>query len=122
MNLQSLSIEELGALVAPANAPRAALFKLFAAIHAHGVRSLAGLRAAPQVPRRVVDALAGEGVFEALTVVERRRAEDGFVKYLFESPLGGRVEAVRIPLFEEKYVVCVSSQVGCALACGSGVR
>jgi 23S rRNA (adenine2503-C2)-methyltransferase len=27
------------------------------------------------------------------------------------------VEAVRIPIFDEKYVVCVSSQVGCALAC-----
>jgi 23S rRNA (adenine2503-C2)-methyltransferase len=39
------------------------------------------------------------------------------VKYLFESPRGGRFEAVRIPLFEEKVVVCVSSQVGCALAC-----
>jgi len=39
------------------------------------------------------------------------------VKYLFDSPLGGRFEAVRIPLFEEKYVVCISSQVGCALAC-----
>ena len=29
----------------------------------------------------------------------------------------GQVEAVRIPLFEEKYVVCISSQVGCGLAC-----
>ena len=52
-----------------------------------------------------------------LEVVERRRAEDGFVKYLFASPLGGRVEAVRIPIFDHKYVVCISSQVGCALAC-----
>jgi 23S rRNA (adenine2503-C2)-methyltransferase len=49
--------------------------------------------------------------------VERRRAEDGFVKYLFESPLGGQFEAVRIPIFDTKYIVCVSSQVGCALAC-----
>jgi 23S rRNA (adenine2503-C2)-methyltransferase len=53
----------------------------------------------------------------ALRVLERRKADDGFVKYLFESPLGGRFEAVRIPLFETKYVVCISSQVGCALAC-----
>ena len=29
----------------------------------------------------------------------------------------GRFEAVRIPLFDTKYVVCISSQVGCALAC-----
>lgn len=52
-----------------------------------------------------------------LSVVDRRRAGDGFVKYLFASPLGGELEAVRIPLFDEKHVVCLSSQVGCALAC-----
>ncbi|MDR0966444.1 MAG: radical SAM protein [Myxococcales bacterium] len=53
----------------------------------------------------------------SLRVLDRRRASDGFVKYLFESPLGGRFETVRIPLFDEKHVVCVSSQVGCALGC-----
>ncbi|MCI0569528.1 MAG: radical SAM protein, partial [Myxococcaceae bacterium] len=65
----------------------------------------------------VADVLREKAELPSLTVVERRRAEDGFVKYLFESPLGGRVEAVRIPLFDTKYVVCISSQVGCALAC-----
>jgi 23S rRNA (adenine2503-C2)-methyltransferase len=68
------------------------------------------------VTRKALDALS-TAAFPSLEVVERRRADDGFVKYLFESPLGGRVEAVRIPLFDEKYVVCISSQVGCALAC-----
>ena len=72
---------------------------------------------APQVPGRCGTALLARASLPRLAVVERRRADDGFVKYLFESPLGGRVEAVRIPLFDEKYVVCVSSQVGCALAC-----
>jgi 23S rRNA (adenine2503-C2)-methyltransferase len=52
-----------------------------------------------------------------LEVLERRKADDGFVKYLFASPAGGNFEAVRIPIFEDKYIVCVSSQVGCALAC-----
>src|SRR5262249_56644916 len=70
-----------------------------------------------QVPRAVRDAVLAEAELPSLTIVERRRAADGFVKYLFQSPLGGRVEAVRIPLFDTKYVVCISSQVGCALAC-----
>ncbi|HEY0706720.1 MAG TPA: hypothetical protein VGG33_07985, partial [Polyangia bacterium] len=76
-----------------------------------------------------------------LEVIERRQAADGFVKYLFRLPDGAAVEAVRIPLPDpedaralkdrrraglagalealppKKYVVCVSSQVGCALAC-----
>jgi 23S rRNA (adenine2503-C2)-methyltransferase len=46
---------------------------------------------------------------------------DGFAKYLFEGEGPGKFEAVRIPLLhrpeDQKYVVCVSSQVGCALDC-----
>jgi 23S rRNA (adenine2503-C2)-methyltransferase len=46
---------------------------------------------------------------------------DGFAKYLFRGAGAGTFEAVRIPLLhrpgDEKYVVCVSSQVGCALGC-----
>src|SRR5262245_40357083 len=46
---------------------------------------------------------------------------DGFTKYLFTGEGPGAFEAVRIPLLhrpgDEKYVVCVSSQVGCAMGC-----
>src|SRR5205085_4357832 len=46
---------------------------------------------------------------------------DGFVKYLFRGDGPEPFEAVRIPLLhrpsDRKYVVCVSSQVGCALGC-----
>ena len=46
---------------------------------------------------------------------------DGFAKYLFQGRGPGRFEAVRIPLLHRpddlKYVVCVSSQVGCAMGC-----
>jgi 23S rRNA (adenine2503-C2)-methyltransferase len=52
----------------------------------------------------------------------RHEARDGFVKYLFRTEgAEGCFEAVRIPLLhvpgDEKYVVCISSQVGCALGC-----
>jgi len=74
-------------------------------------------------------------------VLERRRATDGFVKYLFRTADGHAIEAVRIPLPDPadaralkerrragqaaglealptaKYTVCLSSQVGCALGC-----
>jgi len=57
-----------------------------------------------------------------LTLVERVVSPtDGFSKYLFEGEGTDRFEAVRIPLLhrpeDPKYVVCVSSQVGCALGC-----
>lgn len=52
-------------------------------------------------------------------VVSDRRASavDPFVKYLFRAPDGASFESVRIPLLQPRYSVCVSSQVGCALAC-----
>ena len=47
--------------------------------------------------------------------------KDGFAKYLFRGDGLERFEAVRIPLLhrpdDRKYVVCVSSQVGCAMGC-----
>ena len=48
-------------------------------------------------------------------------SDDGFARYLFQGDDESTFEAVRIPLThkegKEKYVVCVSSQAGCALQC-----
>ena len=57
-----------------------------------------------------------------LTIVEKAVSPtDGFAKYLFKGDGPEPFEAVRIPLMhrpgDEKYVVCVSSQVGCAAKC-----
>ncbi len=117
MNLKSLDLEEWQTQLGPLSSSATAVRKLFAAVFAHGAADVAALRSVPQVPARLRDHLLAHGQLRSLRVLERRRASDGFVKYLFDSPAGGRFEAVRIPLFEEKYVVCVSSQVGCALAC-----
>jgi 23S rRNA (adenine2503-C2)-methyltransferase len=117
LNLKTVSLPELAQALAPLEPSPTAVRKVFAAVFAHGAGTVEEVCRAPQVPRRVADWLRAHAELPRLEVVERRRAEDGFVKYLFDSPLGGRVEAVRIPLFDEKYVVCISSQVGCALAC-----
>ncbi|MDP1828766.1 MAG: radical SAM protein [Archangium sp.] len=117
MNLKDLDFDGFGAALAPAALNRVEHLKLFAGVFSHGARALDDLRKAPQVRATVRDWVLSHGTLPKLTVVERRKADDGFVKYLFESPLGGRFEAVRIPLFDTKYVVCISSQVGCALAC-----
>lgn len=46
---------------------------------------------------------------------------DGFTKYVFRAPDGAEFESVRIPILhrpeDRKLIVCVSSQVGCALGC-----
>ena len=117
LNLKTQDFDGMLAALAQVNAGRAPVLKLFASVFAHGAKSLADVRRAPQVPAAVRDWVQSHCELPALEVLERRRAEDGFVKYLFASPRGGRFEAVRIPIFEDKYIVCVSSQIGCALGC-----
>src|SRR5262245_44949075 len=76
----------------------------------------------PEVPRRLLETVRENTVIPHLTRVEKVVSPtDGFAKYLFRGEGDGVFEAVRIPLLhrpgDEKYVVCVSSQVGCAMGC-----
>jgi 23S rRNA (adenine2503-C2)-methyltransferase len=64
------------------------------------------------------DAVRAVGSVPVLDVIAETASQlDPFVKYLCESD-GARFETVRIPLEDPaRFTVCVSSQVGCALAC-----
>jgi 23S rRNA (adenine2503-C2)-methyltransferase len=75
------------------------------------------LRDARNVRREVLDLAAARCATEGLRCAEVVDAQDGFRKYLFRLADGGAVEAVRIPLFDTHHTLCLSSQVGCALAC-----
>ena len=112
--------------------------KVFARVHREWATNLDDLEL---LPLRVRRDLAKSALFPDLEVVERRRAADGFVKYLFRAADGAQIEAVRIPLPDPadarelkekrrrgeveglvalataKYTLCISSQVGCALGC-----
>ena len=103
--------------------------KLMAAAVQRGETDLRSVRG---VRRAVLERIERETTAEPLRVVAREAAADGFLKYLFELRDGARVESVRIPIpceapgadtsayagKEKKYIVCLSSQAGCALACG----
>jgi 23S rRNA (adenine2503-C2)-methyltransferase len=75
--------------------------------------------ASSAVGRSTAQEVGAAGKVPGLTVVaETASAIDPFVKYLLAGPDGARFEAVRIPLeHPDRFTVCVSSQVGCALAC-----
>jgi len=117
--------------------------RIFAALHrTPGHRTLQELQPGIVGLSRPLAARLEEGArFPAITVIDKRASDDGFVKYLFRLEDGYEVEAVRIPLPDAdvaraakaerraqglgglhplptaKYTICVSSQVGCALAC-----
>lgn len=111
--LQGLLPDELATLagIEPAEARR-----LVSSIHNRG-----GLpdKTPPRVRRASFESVKRVGEVATLTVLERQAsAVDPFVKYAFRTRDGHDVETVRIPLEKPgRFSVCVSSQVGCALAC-----
>jgi len=74
--------------------------------------------ASSSVRRTAADAVRAAGSVPTLAVVAEVASDlDPFVKYALDGG-GARFEAVRIPLENPgRFTVCVSSQVGCALAC-----
>src|SRR5262249_8363255 len=76
----------------------------------------------PEVSPRLLEGVRRAAPVPHLTLLDRAVSPtDGFTKYLFRGDGDGVFEAVGIPLLhrpgDEKYVVCVSSQVGCAMGC-----
>lgn len=76
----------------------------------------------PEARREVLRRVQEATTVPRLEVVEKAVSPmDGFAKYLFRGDGVEPFEAVRIPLLhrpgDEKYIVCVSSQVGCAMGC-----
>jgi 23S rRNA (adenine2503-C2)-methyltransferase len=139
LNLRNLDAAETAAALAPFGVAAEVARRVFARVHRDWATNLDGVRGLSHAQMR---AIAAEIVWPDLEVVERRRATDGFEKYLFR--LGDRpaeIEAVRIPLPDPadaralrerrraglahglealptaKHTVCLSSQAGCALAC-----
>ena len=74
----------------------------------------------PEVSPALLERVRRHAPIPRLTLLEKRVSpRDGFAKYLFRGPDGVEpFETVRIPLLHRadkpKYIVCVSSQVGCA--------
>jgi 23S rRNA (adenine2503-C2)-methyltransferase len=110
--LQALTPERLAASVPQVSLAEAR--KLIAQVHRDDV-----IAPSSAIRRVAAEAVRAIGSVPSLDVVaETPSAIDPFVKYLLAAPDGARFEAVRIPLERpDRFCVCVSSQVGCALAC-----
>jgi 23S rRNA (adenine2503-C2)-methyltransferase len=80
------------------------------------------LTAVPGVSGKVLEKVRQATAIPDLTLVDKVVSpRDAFAKYLFRGDAPEPFEAVRIPLMhrpeDRKYIVCVSSQVGCAMGC-----
>ncbi len=76
----------------------------------------------PAVSSRLLERVRQDVRLPRLAVLSKTVSpRDGFAKYLFSGDGPERFEAVRIPIMhrrgDAKYIVCVSSQAGCAMGC-----
>lgn len=64
------------------------------------------------------DKLKKRYTIKPIKEVERQRSADGTIKFRFVLVDGLAIESVLIPVLkDQRYTVCVSSQVGCSLSC-----
>ena len=62
--------------------------------------------------------LAEQFVIRGITIDKQQKSSDGTIKTRFRLHDGHLIESVLIPVpSEDRYTVCVSSQVGCSLTC-----
>lgn len=74
------------------------------------------------VPQKVRELLSERFPLQQLRIANKQVSRDGSRKYLLELPDGLLIETVGLPHFDkkgdiERLSVCVSSQVGCPMAC-----
>ena len=61
--------------------------------------------------------LAEQAIISTLEPEFVETSQDGTRKYLFRLDDGESVEAVKIPMDEDRATLCISTQVGCAMGC-----
>ncbi len=90
--------------------------RLISYVHRHGELPA---KCPATIRRAALDAARAVGRVPLIERADRRASEvDPFVKYAFRLGDGAVIESVRIPLERPgRFSACVSSQVGCALAC-----
>ncbi|MCO4743191.1 MAG: 23S rRNA (adenine(2503)-C(2))-methyltransferase RlmN [Proteobacteria bacterium] len=87
--------------------------RLYKSIWQHGARSFDEV---DDVAKPIRKLLAERAYIAFLTPMTVLRSEDGTVKYLWTLEDGLTIESVLIP-DGERLTLCISSQVGCAMAC-----
>ena len=111
--LRSLVPGEMETLVRDLGEPAYRARQLVEWVHGHGVLRWDGMTNLPAVMR---ERLAERYDLAALETVERLVSSDGTRKFLFRLRDGNSIESVIIPMTEHP-TFCISSQVGCAMAC-----
>ena len=88
--------------------------QVFRWIHQRGVDDFDAMT---DLAKSLREKLRATAEVRAPAALSEHRSEDGTVKWLYDAGTGNGIETVFIPE-DDRGTLCVSSQVGCALACG----
>lgn len=113
------SLDDLTALLKDWGQPAFRGKQIYEWIHKHHASSYDDMTNLPQTLRK---RLEEQFPLNAISIVDRQQSRDGSRKYLLQLGDGHLVETVGLPSFDQdglitRLSVCVSSQVGCAMAC-----
>jgi 23S rRNA (adenine2503-C2)-methyltransferase len=113
VDLRSLPLERVGALVAALGERPFRARQLFRWLHQKGAASLDEMT---DLPRALRAALAERAPLGALTRATEQRSTDGTIKWTWRTGDGKLVESVYLPE-PDRRTLCLSTQVGCAVGC-----
>ena len=114
LDIAGLELAELEARLVELGAPKYHARQIFAWIHRRGVTDFAAMS---DLPKALRSRLAEAWTVSTPALVRKDVSTDGTTKYLFQLGDGTRIESVYIPDTPAQ-TFCISSQVGCAMACG----
>jgi len=112
-DLAELELPALEERLSAAGCERFRARQVFGAIYRRGETSASGIHELPVALREV---LARDYSFSTPVIVARDRSSDGTEKFLLRLADGRQIESVFIPDTPAQ-TFCVSTQVGCAMAC-----
>jgi 23S rRNA (adenine2503-C2)-methyltransferase len=112
-DLADLELAALEAALEERGHPRFRARQIFRWVHRHGVGDLAQMT---DLPRALRETLATTFTLHTPAVVQREKSVDGTEKFLLQLADGRNIESVFIP-DTPSMTFCVSTQVGCAMAC-----
>ena len=112
IDIKALELPTLTELLLERGQTRYRAQQVFRWIHHHGVRDTAAMTNVPAALRDDPELALG-----GLTLDGVLRSGDGTRKLLLRTASGQRLESVVIPMGRGKFTQCISSQVGCKMAC-----
>ncbi len=113
INIRDLSLADLITAFLDLNEPKFRAKQVHEWLWKKGVRSFSEMR---NISKKTIEMLEEHYFIDVLTISDFQKSNDGTIKVAFTSYDSHVTEGVLIPT-ETRVTACISSQVGCSLAC-----